>query len=103
MQTNNEPTTTDAPETTPDEDTDDETPRLHALAAPAGEPDELATEYAIGSDGHLYVTGESFKPGATDGRKQFVGYQLSHEEAAEVWEEIHRQAFNTTQSLRSRR
>ncbi|MDC0750046.1 hypothetical protein [Polyangium mundeleinium] len=90
MQTNNEPTT-EALETTPDNDTGDgpKTPRMQALA----------TEYATGSDGHLYVTGESFKPGATDGRKQFIGYRLSDEEAAEVWEEINRQAFNATQAI----
>lgn len=120
----NEPpeTTTEAPETTPDEDTDNgpesprtpdedtdngpESPPLQAFVAPAeevGEPPELVTEYAIGSDGHLYVSEASFKPGAIEGREKFVGYQLTDEEAAAVWDEIHRQAFNVTMPLRSRR
>ena len=105
MQTNDDETTTETPETTPDEDTDDgpETPRLPVPPPPSGEPDELVTEYATGSDGHLYVTEESFKPGATEGRKRFVGYQLTDEEAAEVWQNIHEQAFNATLPLRARR
>ncbi|HVK70418.1 MAG TPA: hypothetical protein VM694_38460 [Polyangium sp.] len=108
MQTNDE-TTTEIPETTPpEEDTDDgpETPRIQVLAAPAeevGEPDELPTEYAIGSDGRLYVTEDGFKPGATEDRKQFIGFQLTAEEAGEVWDKIHRQAFNATQTLRAGR
>ena len=64
---------------------------------------ELSTEFAIGIDGHLYVTAEGFKAGATKGRKRFVGYRLTDKEAAKVWGEINRQAFNATLPLRSRR
>ncbi|MDI3290468.1 hypothetical protein [Polyangium sp. 15x6] len=87
MSTTDEPTT-EAPEL-PNDDT--------------AEPPELPTEYAIGSDGRFYVTEEGFKRGGTVGRKQFVGYQLTDEEAAEVWDAIHRLAFNATQPLRARR
>ncbi|MDI1435387.1 hypothetical protein [Polyangium sorediatum] len=67
------------------------------------EAPELTTEFAIGSDGHLYVSAESLPPGALAGRKQFVGYELTSKEARQVWETLHRLAFNATQPLRARR
>lgn len=106
----NEPpeTTTEAPETTPDEDTDNgpESPPPQPFIPPpeeVGEPPELVTEYAIGSDGHLYLSEASFKPGEIEGRAKFVGYQLTAEEEAAAWDEIHRQAFNVTVHVRSTR
>ncbi|MRG94559.1 hypothetical protein [Polyangium spumosum] len=67
------------------------------------EVSELPTEFAIGSDGHLYVNEESLPPGALAGRKRFVGYELTSEEAGQVWDEVHRTAFNATRPLRARR
>lgn len=67
------------------------------------EDPDLTTEFAIGSDGHLYVSAESLPPGSLAGRKQFVGYELTRNEAGQVWDTLHQLAFNATQPLRARR
>ncbi len=59
-------------------------------------PAELPTELALGSDGRLYVNAEGVDPEVIKGRKMFVGFAMTEEEAGVAVEQIHRIAFNVT-------
>lgn len=59
-------------------------------------PAELQTELALGSDGRLYVNAEGVDPEKIKGRKMFVGFAMTEEEAGVAVEQIHRMAFNVT-------
>jgi len=63
------------------------------------EPPAIHTEFALGSDGVLYVHADSLPLEMREGRKVFHGYALTPEEAKQATQEIHQMAFNVTVAL----
>ncbi|MDI1484352.1 hypothetical protein [Polyangium sp. y55x31] len=57
---------------------------------------ELPTEFAIGSDGRIYINAESLPPEKREGRPMFQGYAMTPEEARHAVETLHKLAFNIT-------
>ena len=57
---------------------------------------ELPTEFAMASDGGIYVNAARITPGARIGRQRFVGYRLTESEQRRYLEELHLVSLNVT-------